>query len=503
MKSSKDISRRSGRIVLLLFPFLALISGCGNKQSVAFHDPVDKVSQVETNAEVLKAWVTNDAKADVLIHIDTSDDIRVFPASFDETIKNSADHLKRKNVDVVEQIASFIEGGGTVNLGYKTGLYKRVIWVLPATASVGANPVSFLKKALIENRGYRNADLGNLEKDGKNISGTLAGIPITVTRLEDLEVGAEETAIIDIDLGYFLGQKAQDEEQRMGTRVLFDFLRILRRNNILTSQVTINLSSINNLVPMDMRFFGKVIEDALRDPKIVEGTVPERYSMMMDAEEALLEGQFAQSEAIYKVLSERYPDDAGLFFSLAVVQGFQGKGKESSEALGKAYGNDTAYIRGFFQLARVLAVNDKLVAGQEILKSSELKAIIPQDELDYQMGLFFFNARAYHDAITYLELVLQSRRDDFALKTVLYKAYKAVDDTQKMYSTLSRLVRLDEKRVIRDMPWVFLDLGILSENAKLYVNAAENYEKYLSYVPSAENAAELKEKIDKWGRKKK
>ncbi len=502
MKSSNNISLQGILTALLLAALLASASGCGSKPGVALNDSVQKVSRVETNTEVVKAWVMNGASADVLIHIDTSDDIRVFPQSFDETLKNAANHLKRKNIQVVDQIASFIDGGGVVNLGHRTGLYKRVIWVIPASEPVGANPISSFKSVLVEKRGYRAADLEDLKVDGKNITGELAGMPITVTRIEDMEIGPDETAILDIDLAYFLGQKAQHKEERMGTRVLFDFLRILRRKRILTTQVTINLSTLDNIVPMDMRFFGTVIEDALKDPKIVGGSVPDKYSMMMDAEDALLAGQFNKSEDIYKVLSDRYPDDAGIFFSLAVARGFQGKGKESSEALGKAYLADSAYIRGFFQLARVLAVNDKLFAGQDILNSSELKAIVPQVELDYQMGLFFFNARAYHDAITYLELVLKSRRDDFALKTVLYKAYKEVGDTRKMYNTLYRLIKLDEERVARDMPWVFLDFGMLCEQERLYVTAAENYQKYLNYVPSAENADELKEKIKLYSKEK-
>ncbi|MBN2071107.1 MAG: hypothetical protein JW814_06570 [Candidatus Krumholzibacteriota bacterium] len=496
MRPNIENARKYGLPTLLAIALLPIIAGCGNEPVVALHGKIDKISKVETNSEALQAWVVNDAKADVLIHIDTSDDMKVFPAAYDETLKNAADHLKRKNILVIDQISQFIENGGTVNLGQKAGIYKRVIWVLPATVPISSNPVFSFNRVLIEKRGYRKTDLADLAADGKNISGTIDNVPITVTRLEDLELGPEETAIIDIDLGYFIGQKAQDQQQRMGTRVLIDFLRTLRRKNIKTTQVTINLSSINSTVPMDMRFFGNLIEDILKDPQIIEGDIPEKYSMMIEAEEALLAGQFDKSEAIYKVLSDRYPDDPGLFFSLAVSRGFQGKGEESAEALLKAYENDTAYLRGFFQFARVLAVNNKLEAGQKLLQAPGLKALVPQDELDYQMGLFFFNAGAYYDAITYLEMVSQKRSKDFALKTVLYKAYKAVDDPYKMTATLNKLVKLDKDRVIRDMPWVFLDLGVLAEEAGLTATAAENYKEYLSYVPSAENAAELRKKID-------
>ena len=498
--NSIKLRKKSSMPVTILLPVMlfVLLAGCGGKTPIAMNDPINKISRSETNAEVLQSWVIADSKADVLIHIDSSDDMRVFPENYRETIKNAADHLKRKNVLVVDQIASFIEQGGTVNLGHKAGLYKRVIWVLPAKRSVGFGTADKLKRVLYEKRPYTRADLVDLVSDGTHVKGTIAGIPITFSNLEDLEIGPKETAIIDIDLGFFLGQKAQDPEGGMGTRVLLDFLRVLKRKKIPTSQVSINLGAVGGAIPYDLRFFGSVITEVMGDPSILEGALPQKYTMMIEAEDALITGNYERAIALYNHLTEKCPNDAGIFFSRAVALGFNGDGKSAAESIFGAYDLDTNYLRGFFQLARVLAVNGKVKAGEQILSSPGLGKLINEDELDYQKGIFFFNAGDFYNALTYLELIGTKRPKDFALRTVMYQAYKGMDNLPMMTTTLEKLIKMDENRVIRDMPWVYKELGELAESAKVYKRALEAYQIYLEYVPKDPDAARIRKKIGDW-----
>ncbi|MBU8921706.1 MAG: hypothetical protein KOO63_07780 [Bacteroidales bacterium] len=498
--NSARFGNRDRLSAMRLLPVLlfVLLAGCSGKSPIVLNEPINKISRSETNSEVLQSWVIADSKADVLIHIDSSDDMRVFPASYRETIKNAADHLKRKNVLVVDQIASFIEKGGTINLGHKAGLFKRVIWVLPAKQSIGIGTVENLKRVLYEKRPYTKDDLKDLVSDGKHVNGTISGIPVTFSNLEDLEIGPKETAIIDIDLGFFLGQKAQDPEGRMGTRVLLDFLRVLKRKNIPTSQVSINLGSVSGAIPYDLRFFGGVITEVMGDPSILEGALPQKYTMMLEAEDALITGNYERAIALYGLLTEKCPGDAGLFFSLAVAQGFNGDGEAAVESIFSAYDIDTTYLRGFFQLARVLAVSGKVEAGEQILSSSGLSKLINRDELDYQKGIFFFNAGDFYNALTYLELIGTKRPKDFALRTVMYQAYKGMDNVPMMTITLEKLIRMDEDRVIRDMPWVYKELGSLAENAGVFKRALEVYQVYLQYVPNDPDAARLRKKVGDW-----
>ncbi|HSG29648.1 MAG TPA: hypothetical protein VLA34_14295, partial [Candidatus Krumholzibacterium sp.] len=320
-------------VICLVSATLLLAAGCSRETPVLLNEPVTAISKAESNTEVLRSWALAGRKADVLVHIDSSDDMRVFPASYRETMKNAGDHLRIKNVDVIDQVASLVENGGTVNLGYKAGLFKRVIWVLPARASVGEGSASSFKKILQEKRPYSKADLADLKNDGKFISGTIDGIPLTVTNLEDLQVGPDETAILDIDLGFFIGQKTQDPEGRMGTRVVLDFLRVLRRKNIHAEQVSINLGSLSGTIPYDIRYFGDILTEVMMDPSILEKALPQKYEMILEAEDALIAGKYDRAVALYDHLTERSPSEAGLHYSKAVAQGFLGDGEGATESL--------------------------------------------------------------------------------------------------------------------------------------------------------------------------
>ncbi len=485
-------------VIFLLSAALLLASGCGRETPVALNDPVKVISKAESNTEVLRSWVLADRKADVLVHIDSSDDMRVFPVSYRETMKNAGDHLKLKNVEVIDQVGSLIENGGTVNLGYMAGLFKRVIWVLPARASVGEGSASSFRKILEEKRPYSKADLADLKNDGKFISGSIDGIPLTVTNLEDLEIGPDETAILDVDLGFFIGQKTQDPEGRMGTRVVLDFLRVLRRKNIHTAQASINLGSLGGAVSYDMRYFGDILTEIMMDPSILEGALPQKYEMMLEAEDALIAGKYDRAVALYDHLTERSPREAGLHYSKAVAQGFMGDGEGATKSLFAAYDRDAVYLRGFFQLARVLAVNGKIEAGEKILDSEALAKLINEEELEFQKGMFFFNAGDFYSSLTHLESIANKRPKDFPLRTVMYQAYKGLQNDTMMLMTLERLLKIDEKRVIRDMPWVYKEIGRLSEAAGIVTRARDAYSTYLEYVPDDQDAEELRAKIGMW-----
>lgn len=477
---------------------LATAQGCGGDAVTALEEPVERVYTVETNAQALQAWAAAGADADVLVHIDASEDMRVFPPSLAETMRNAADHLERGNAAVVDRVASILESGGTVNLGLDAGFYDRVAWVVPSPEPVSETPLSNFRRVLIEKRGYTPQALSELAAEGRAITGTIAGVPVTVTSLEDLEAG-EEIAVLDIDLTWFVGLQSRDPDHRPGTGAVLDFLRALKRKRIKVETVTINAASTGGVVPMDIRFYAEVIRDALVRPGILDGGLPALYVKMIEAEEALVRGEYSAAEGIYEELVAGHGDRAGLWFSLAVSRGFQGKGEESREALLEAYSLDGAYMRGFFQLARVLGSSGQVEAGRALLETPDLAKIIPEEELDYQKGVFFFAAGDYFEAVDYLEAVARRRPDDFALRTIIFRAYEEIGDDMKMSSTLEALLRLDAGRVDRDMPWVYKRLGDLVAARDLSARAAELYEHYIELYPEDEEAERLKEYIERWG----
>lgn len=491
------VAFRSSLPVLLMIVVLFTVAGCGGESPVAGKEPVKNVETVESNVDALRAWVLAKAEVDALVHIDIADDIQVFPSSIQESMKNAADHLERGNVEVLDKIVSYIEPRGVVNLGFDAGLFKRMIWVIPAKVSVGQIPLDKYKSFLMDQRGFPEYGLSDLASTEKHITCSLMGIPVTITTLDDFE-GDEGEVILDIDLAYFLGKKSLDPLYRTGTRSTLQFVRDIRGKNLRTRIATIHLATASGENPMDIRFFGGVIAEALREPDKLQPPVFGKWTMMMEAEDSLVAGHYDAAEALYEKLVQSYATDAGLFFTLGVTRGFKGDGTGSSEALVQAYRLDGAYLRAFFQLANILAVQDKTEAGIAIIETPDLGKIMSDVEMNFQRGAFYLNAKRPYDALTYLKKVAQVRPDDFALQTVLYQAYLQADDAPQMTLTLEKLRNMDEARVRRDMPWVFKELGRLYEEATLYKNALESYERYLAVVPDDEEKDELRGKVEAW-----
>ena len=491
------VTFRLPMIALWVLGVALLAAGCGGDSRIAGREPMENVATVESNTDALRAWVVAKAKVDALVHIDIADDIQVFPAALQESMKNAADHLERGNVGVLDQIVSYIESRGIVNLGYDAGLFNRVIWVTPAQVSMGQLPIENYKNFLMTRRGFPDYEIKDFVSTGKYITGTLVGIPITITTLEDLDAGEDEV-ILDIDLAYFLGKKSLDPTYRTGTRATLQFVRDLRVKNLRTRIATIHLATGANDNPMDIRYFGSIIAEGLRNPEKLQPPVFEKWTMMMEAEDSLVAGHYGGAVALYGNLVKTYPTDPGLYFTLGVTRGFNGEGTESRDALLQAFRLDSAYLRAFFQLANILAVQDKVEAGIEIIDTPELGKIMSDVELNFQRGTFYLNAKRPYDALTYLKKVVQVRPDDFALQTVMYQAYRQADDVPQMMLTLEKLRNMDEGRVRRDMPWVYKELGRLYEEATLYKNAMESYERYLAVVPDDENKDEIRGKIEAW-----
>ncbi len=472
--------------------------GGGGAGAIAGKEPIKKIVKVESNVDALRAWSMNGAKASVLVHIDPSDAMTVFPSSVMDDMKTAALQLRKRNVTSLEKLGPMLERGGTVDLGYMAGMFKRVIWVVPTNKHVGAVSADDYRNFLVAKRGFPVASVQDLFADGKVITGAIAGVPLVITSLADLALAPGETAIIDINLYYFPALKVEDSSYRTGTKTLLQFLRDLEARNVKANLVTVNLSTQNNTVPMDLRYYGGVISEALASPAGLNGPMPAKWQSMIQAEDSLAAKHYAAAAAIYSELTKTVKDDAGLYFSLAVAEGFRDKGDECRAALLEAYRLDSEYLKGFFQLARVLADAGKLNAGLNILDTPDLTKIMAKPEIDYQRGMFFYTAHKPFDAATYLGNVAQYRPNDFGLFTILFRAQREAGNNQGQIFALQKLVSIDDGRVKREMPWVYADLGDLYAKGGFYGNAKEMYAKYMLVYPDDSLSAKFKTRLDTW-----
>lgn len=492
---------RAARAAAAMVAAGLILCGCTRPAPEAFREPTENVLKVESNVQALQAWAGAKARADVLVHVDAVDDMAVFPPALAESMKNAGDHLARGNVGAIDPIAALIENGGTVNLGFGAGIYRRIVWVLPSSGSVAGAPIENFRAVLAARRGYTPAELADLRISGNSITGTIGGVPLTVTTLEDLDIGTDR-AVLDIDLGWFVGKQGLDPSYRPGTASLLNVLRVLGRKRIPAVYVTITRGSPQQNVPLDIRYYAGITEDVLRDPELITGPVPQLYATMIQAEDALVGGRYAEAEALYLELTARRPDMAGLFFSLGLTEGFLDKPEQSRRALLRAYELDQAYLPGFFQLARVLAGMGLVETGEYLLATPDLVNTVPEIEMNYQKGFFYLAADRQYDAITWLERVAGRRPEDFAVRTVLRQAYEDIGHTEKEMETLEKLLSIDTQRVERDMPWVYKRLGRLSEDAGRIERAAETYGRYLELAPDDADAPRMRAVVDQRERRR-
>jgi hypothetical protein len=475
-------------------------AGCGGggMLAVAGSEPVKNVVEVENTRSALKAWTTARARADVLVLVDPTDEMAAFPEKIMGEVQNAAKHLKRGNVEVINVIFPWIENGGSVNLGYMAGMYRRVIWVVPSAIPVGDMPLTAYLDFLERSRGIPRAELRDFARDDKWLTGTIAGVPVTITRLADLSLAKGTSAIIHINIAYFPAMKAQDPMYRTGTASLIAFIKELRDKDLRVPIITVDRASRTGLVGVDIRFFGDVIKEAFQDPRTIAGPLPEKWEGMEQAEDSLVAKRYEGAAAIYGELARGYPHDAGLQFSLAIACGLAGRGIESRAAIYNAYHLDGEYLRGFFQLANVLGATGDVEAGLEILDSPDLASIYPKEEIEYQKGVFYYVANRPKDAITYLAAAAARRQKDFGLYVMLFKTQKALGDITGQIYTLQAIIDMDEARVKREAPWIYSEYGQLAEKIHYLGSANEMYQKYVEAVPDDSLATVFKKKMAEW-----
>ncbi len=486
----------STKIFRLLLILVLALSGCESSAPVLGKKPVKRVYLAENDADELRIWTDIRARANVLVHIDATDDLAIFPKSIMDSIEATAKSISKGDIMAVGRISSYVELSSLATVGYMAGMFDRVVWVIPAGRPTGEEDPEVFRRFFLESRKFPKESVGEFISEGSSVSGTLAGIPLEITRLEELKLRPKEKAIVDLDMRYFTLLAKQKAGYKTGIQSLLSFLRALAAADLRVKAMTVNLATQSNEVPMDLRYYGKVIVEAMADPKLLEPPMPDKWRLVSQAEDSMRVGKFAQAAALYREALKLDPENPGLHFALGVALGFDEKGMESRQPLIDAYRLDHEYLRGIFHLARQLGAAGKVNTGLEILDSPDLKKMLGEAEMDYQRGVFYYSSGRPYDAATYLSKVSSSRGRDFGLYTILFRAYREIGDVPRERDAMQRLIDIDEGRVRREMPWVYIDLGSLYEKTGYIGNAKDLYKKYAELFPSDSRSPALKKRAD-------
>ncbi len=488
-------NRSLSAAVFLLIPLLAGVAGCGGQEPAVIlgSEPFERVVKVDDDLEALETWVESKQKADLLVHIDAIDDIAVVPPMLETSMKNAADHLKHGNTNVIYDIASFLEVSGTLNLGQRAGLYDRVVWIFPVQRPIGELGLDAFRSYLMRARGYQPSDLTDLFVNGRWIEGTLGGVPVTVTTIEDFDPG-ERTAIVDIDLAYFAGMQAQDPDYALGTASVLDFLRTLKEKSLHARFATITLSRKGRPLPVVTRYLADLVVEGLRDPVTLVDT-PDKWSKMIEAEDLLEQERFLAADSVYSRLLEEYPQDAGLLYMRGATLALLGWGRECARLLTEAYRIDPAYLQGFFQIANIMATRGQLEVAEGVVAAPILREAVRINELNYNLAIMYIAGGRPDKALPKLEAAEQYQKDDVDLTLLIYRTARDAGEEEAMLSSLEKLVDIDRKLVKDRMPWVFRELGKLYEKNGETLKAERMYIRYIEAAPDDSAAVELRNNL--------
>ena len=483
---------KKAAVAALLLTAILVIAGCGSteKEAILGTEPFDRIAKVENELIALETWVKSGQKADLLVHVDAIDDIAIVPPSLQESMKNAADHLKNGNTSVIYDIAAFLETSGTLELGERAGLYDRIVWIFPSRKSIADLGLDAIKNFLVRARGYQQSDLSDLAVRGKWIEGTLGGVPITITNIEDFAPGTA-TASVDIDLSYFSGMQVQNPGYRLGTASLLDFLRMLKEKRLSTMFATVTLSGKGRAVPIGIRYMGDIIVESLSKPETFVDT-PDKWKRMIYAENLINEERIPAADSLYDLLVEEYPQDAGLQYVRGAILALLGWGRESGKHLTRAYNMDETYLAGFFQIANLLASGGRMDVAESIVSVPVLKEAYRINELNYNLGIMYIRGGLPEKALPMLEAAARFDVANFDLTLLIYRTARDAGADAEMLSSLEKLVQLDRQLVRSKLPWVFRELGILYEGIGEDGKAERMYLLYIEAAPEDSAAVELK-----------
>ncbi|MCK4350361.1 MAG: tetratricopeptide repeat protein, partial [Candidatus Krumholzibacteria bacterium] len=262
-----------------------------------------------------------------------------------------------------------------------------------------------------------------------------------------------------------------------------------------TRLVTVTLSNTTRVVPVEFRYLGTIISEALEDPKALGQSPPVKLSIVVEAERALFEERILAADSIYRVPVETNPLEPGFHYSLAMTSGLLRNAEDCTVRLDEAYRLDPVYAQGLFQIANMLAASGKLSTAEELVKRSAARDALTDSELGYGTGVMYVMAAAPDRALPFLQNAARFNQEDFWLQNLIYKTSRDAGDAQGMIGALEKLFEIDPETVNQLMPWVYRELGVLYEKHGDKQRAGRMYRQYLEIVPSDSTAVELRAKI--------
>ncbi len=266
----------------------------------------------------------------------------------------------------------------TVTAAINAGWFSEIVWVFPSTASPEQMQTDLFRKQVTQAGFLSEAEAEQLHLDGGIYAGTVRGLPFRAAHPAALPK-IDKPMILHVDLGYFKGLYQGEVKTRVYD-VLHDTALALHETDWSPELVTLSYSTMEGTFPLDVRFLITNFAEMLRDPTLLDGTMPQNWALRSEALYAVnffLEGK---TQEYYEQAAREYPQDAAAQYDLYRHLFFeQRKIDEALAVLDKTVTLDRGYAAAYLELAQIADTDGNLAAALELL--TKAAPVVPENPM--------------------------------------------------------------------------------------------------------------------------
>jgi tetratricopeptide (TPR) repeat protein len=266
----------------------------------------------------------------------------------------------------------------TLSAAIDADMFSEILWVFPSTATPDQMQHDLFRKQVTD-AGFLTEEEGNaLNLDDGVYHGTVRGVPFRAVH-PDVLPEISKPMILHIDLGYFKGLYQGEVKTRIYD-ILFNTALALNETAWQPLLTTLSYSTFEGTFSLDVRFLISNFADLLRDPGLLDGTMPQNWALRSEALYSVnffLEGKVQE---YYEQAAREYPQDAAAQYDLYKHLFFEQRNlDEALKLLDKAVQLDRGYAAAYLELALIADTDNNLNAALELL--SKAAPLVPENPM--------------------------------------------------------------------------------------------------------------------------
>ena len=262
-----------------------------------------------------------------------------------------------------------------VSSALQSGLFAKVVWVLPTTVPNEQLNVDRFRQQLLDLGAISPNEAQSLVKHDGRIDGSVRGLPfqaVSINALPDLD----GPVLLHIDLGYFKPLYKGEIKTKLYP-LLYNTCKALQAKNWDASAATISYSNTSGALPLAVRFIGPTLASLLENPERLTKPMPLNWQKRA---KALYLPNFLQTEKerdLYLEMEADLPESPAVKYALYQVSRKTKEGTKALEYLAKAVEIDPVYALEYLSLAST--AEEKNLSEQALKMMLHINQALPDN----------------------------------------------------------------------------------------------------------------------------